>query len=167
MAESTAEPSASPVRIPYVWQVIAPLAIDVPSASTQLATGEHVSCAASVIPRSYVIRAACKSSTTFHAFFFGLATDPSENMSQCGASYIAYRMNKKLRTGRLTGDQCESPFSHATIIDSLDENYSMAIEGLCFHCHCENKFSLECWRSAFSAAEKIASQCRAIREYGH
>lgn len=159
--------SSTLAQIPNVYQVIDPLAIDTSSTSTKQLLDEPVPHIGSITSRSYLLRVKCSSPEDCHAFLFGLATEASGNMSQHGAEYIARSMNEKLYTGRSADELCHTPFSHATILDSLDDNYTLNIEGLCYHCHCENKFSHECWKAAFIAGEKMALLCKDLRMYCH
>ncbi|AAG45795.1 UL55 [Meleagrid alphaherpesvirus 1] len=155
--------SLTSLRVQNVWHVVDPLPIVANYKSDRHDRDKPVPCGIRVTSRSYIIRPTCESSKDLHAFFFGLSTGSSESMPISGVETIVRLMNNKAACHGKEG--CRSPFSHATILDAVDDNYTMNIEGVCFHCHCDDKFSPDCWISAFSAAEQTSSLCKEMRVY--
>uniref|UniRef100_A0AAU0K8A4 UL55 protein n=1 Tax=Anatid alphaherpesvirus 2 TaxID=3080522 RepID=A0AAU0K8A4_9ALPH len=150
--------------IPEVLQVVSPMPLDIscepgPTSDTPIRSPSFLE------PRYYTVRMKCRQKTTAHAYFMGLATDPSEEMTTAGAERIARLLNnQKLVMSIPNGaDKCDAPFGHATLADHVEEDFFLKIEGIAYHCHCDDKFSSSCWKAAFGAAEKAAMVCRELR----
>nr|WGL40888.1 nuclear protein UL55 [Psittacid alphaherpesvirus 6] len=153
--------------IPDVLQIVTPLALDVEIRSHQDEQPTQLKSPSFLFPRYYHLRCACKARCVAHVYFLGLATAPtSADVTSEGASKIAQVMNDQRIVMSLHRDlkKCDAPFSHGTITDLVDDESTLKIEGLCFHCHCNQAFSKTCWTSAFSVAEKAAFVCKELRK---
>ncbi|ARD71384.1 nuclear protein UL55 [Columbid alphaherpesvirus 1] len=150
--------------IPDVVQVVTPLALDM--LYDPLKEYDQPSIATTYMEtRSFILRAKCRYCTVGHIYFLGLATDPSEEMTPLGAERIARLLNdqKIVMSINTPLGRCDAPFSHTTLMDNMEHNTKLKIEGLSYHCHCTSQFSEQCWRAVFAAAERIAAVCKELR----
>lgn len=151
-------------RIPDVWQIITPMAIDV-LYDPMVCSDKPLRAPSFLEPRLYTLRIKCRKNSEAHVYFMGLATDPAEEMTDVGAERIARLLNDQhiVMSIHTCVEKCDAPFSYASLADHLENEYFLKIEGIAYHCHCDNKFSTQCWRSVFAAAEKAASVCKELR----
>ncbi|AIL02921.1 nuclear protein UL55 [Equid alphaherpesvirus 3] len=148
-----------------ISNVVSPLPLDLVW-SSWATTSQPMRSKSYLNMRTYTIRACCDAQTRLHAYFIGVyeKRDCERQLPLSDLRNFCSILNNARILQDLPREHgtCGSPFSAATQYDHNPEGDDSLINGLCFHCHCRQPFSLECWQGATAASAKILSVAKGI-----
>ncbi|SCO83486.1 nuclear protein UL55 [Spheniscid alphaherpesvirus 1] len=147
-------------EIPDINQVIAPMALDISYHPTEKIRGAKRS-RSYLMHREYSLRIKCDGIGTCHSYMIGVSSSKNDYKTMKEDHLIKFceLLNHSKVLNEISNDSkillCSAPFSAATQTDKLSETSKRVINGVCYHCHCKEQFSVKCWKAAFVAATKI------------
>ncbi|QPI70114.1 nuclear protein UL55 [Equid herpesvirus 6] len=148
-----------------ISNVVSPLPLDLVW-SSWATTGQPAHSKSHLHMRTYTIRAFCDTQARLHAYFIGVyeKRDCERQVPLSDLRNFCNVLNNPRILQDLPGrhSTCGAPLSAATQYDHSPEGEDSLINGLCFHCHCRQPFTLECWQGATAASAKILSVAKGI-----